>query len=223
MKDHRIDGVRRCISFLNGFNVLLIGRANGLSLWWDDSVEVQVIFYSKNVIDVILWNVGDQCSVQITGVYGTSYRKEKVAFWGWMKNYFTPSNIPWLCAGDFNEFLWDHEKSGGVEVLYNRPRYLEDFMHSSNLMDLDFNGPSFTCRGMRNAELVEERIDRALINGHWQALWPNSLVTHGMVMGSNHCPIIIYFDLEGYRGRRVFRFEAFWAKEEKCKALVRTC
>ncbi|KAM1780201.1 hypothetical protein ACFX12_041495 [Malus domestica] len=158
MKDHRLDGVRRRMGFLNGFNVSLVGRASGLSLWWDDSVDVQTLLSSKHIIDVILRKGGDSNWVRITGVYGTLYREEKAAFWDWMSNYFTPSDIPWFCAGDFNEFLWDHEKSGGVEVLYNRPRYLENFMQASNLWDLDFNGPAFTWRGMRHGRLMEERM-----------------------------------------------------------------
>lgn len=55
-------------------------------------------------------------------------------------------------VGDFNEYIWDHEKSGGVEVLYNRPRFLEDFMSSSKLFELGFNGPTFTWKGLRNRE-----------------------------------------------------------------------
>ncbi|CAN6691397.1 unnamed protein product [Malus baccata var. baccata] len=142
---------------------------------------------------------------------------------GWMSSHFSPADIPWLCAGDFNEFLWDHEKSGGVEVLYNRPRYLETFMQATNLWDLDFNGPAFTWHGMRHGHLVEERIDRALINGLWQDLWPNSLVTHKTVLGSDYCPFIIQSDSESMRGRRAFKFEAFWAKENDCDQVVRSC
>lgn len=52
--------------------------------------------------------------------------------------------IPWLCGGDFNEFIWDFEKSSGTKVLYNKPRYLEEYMNAMKLMDLDFNGLAFT-------------------------------------------------------------------------------
>ncbi|KAM2951563.1 hypothetical protein COP2_001044 [Malus domestica] len=173
MKDHRLDGVRRRMSFLNGFNVSPIGRAGGLSLWWDDSVKVQILFSSKHSIDSIL----------------------------------RP----------------DHEKSGGVEVFYNKPRYLETFMQAANLWDLDFNGPAFTWRGMRHGNLVEERIDRVLINELWHDLWPNSLVTHGTVMGSDHCPLIIQFVSENMRGRRAFKIEAFWAKKDECNQVVSSC
>ncbi|KAM2045167.1 hypothetical protein ACFX1T_009399 [Malus domestica] len=96
-------------------------------------------------------------------------------------------------------------------------------MHATQLMDLEFNGPSFTWRGKKNGDLVEERLDRALINGLWQDMWPNSMVTHGTVLGSNHCPIIIQSDVDRLRGRKIFRFEAFWAKEEECQEVVRNC
>lgn len=61
----------------------------------------------------------------------------------------------WLCSGDFNEFLWESEKTGGSPVLYNMPQYLADFMYLAKLVDLSFNGPSFTWRGTRNGDLVE--------------------------------------------------------------------
>ena len=140
-----------------------------------------------------------------------------------MTNHFTPSDIPWLCRWDFNEFLWDHEKSGGAEVLYNRPRYLETFMLSTKLFDLGFNGPAFTWRGIRKGKWVEERLDRALMNGLWQDLWPNSSVIHGTVMASDHCLIIVKPVLDGPKGRKLFRFEAFWAKEVDCRDLVQKC
>lgn len=57
----------------------------------------------------------------MTGIYGTSYKEEKEKFWEWMHSHFQPSDISWLCRGDFNEFIWEFEKSGGAAVLYNRP------------------------------------------------------------------------------------------------------
>ncbi|XP_068336635.1 uncharacterized protein [Pyrus communis] len=159
----------------------------------------------------------------MVSVYGTSYRAEKSMYWDWMVNQFTPTDIPWICGGDFNEFMWDHEKSGGVEVLYNRPRFLEEFMSSSLLMDLGFQGPAFTWKGLRRGEWVDERLDRVLANEQWQQLWSNSLVMHGTTIASDHCPIILNSNLEGPRGRKMFRFEAFWVAEEECKNLVKNC
>ncbi|XP_068340019.1 uncharacterized protein [Pyrus communis] len=223
MKDHRIFGVRRRLGYANGFDVEPIGNAGGLSLWWEDNLEVSIILSSKNIIDAVMRVKGQTQWCRFTGVYGTSYRAEKRMFWEWMVNHFTPTDIPWICGGDFNEFMWDHEKSGGVEVLYNRPRFLGEFMSSSLLMDLGFQGPAFTWRGLRRGDWVEERLDRVLTNEQWQQLWPNSLVMHGTATASDHCPIILNSNLEGPRGRKMFRFEAFWVAEEECKKLVEKC
>ncbi|KAB2601993.1 hypothetical protein D8674_002998 [Pyrus ussuriensis x Pyrus communis] len=223
MKDHRIVGVRRRLGYVHGFDVSPIGSAGGLSLWWEDNLEVNIIFSSKHIIDAVMRIKGQTHWSRITGVYGTPYRVEKHLFWDWMVNHFTPTDIPWICGGDFNEFLWDHEKSGGVEVLYNRPRFLEEFLSSSQLMDLGYNGPAFTWRGMRKKDWVEERLDRVMANEKWQQLWPNSQVMHETVLASDHCPVFLISNIEGQKGRKMFRFEAYWVSEEECKNLVAKC
>ncbi|KAB2609074.1 hypothetical protein D8674_012242 [Pyrus ussuriensis x Pyrus communis] len=223
MKDHRILGVRRRLGYVHGFDVSPVGSSGGLNLWWEDNLEVNIIFSSKHIIDAVMRIKGQTHWSRITGVYGTPYRGEKNLFWEWMVNHFTPTDIPWICGGDFNEFLWDHEKSGGVEVLYNRPRFLEEFLSSSQLMDLGFNGPAFTWRGMRKGDWVEERLDRVMANEKWQQLWPNSQVMHETVLSSDHCPVILISNIEGQKGRKMFRFEAYWVSEEECKNLVEKC
>ncbi|KAB2616581.1 hypothetical protein D8674_023169 [Pyrus ussuriensis x Pyrus communis] len=223
MKDHRICGVRRRLGYSNGFNVSPIGRSGGLSLWWEDNLEVKIIYSSKHIIDAVMKGKGQTHWCRLTGVYGTPYRNEESVFWDWMGNHFIPTDIPWICGGDFIEYIWDHKKSGGVEVLYNRPRFLEEFMSSSQLLDLGFHGSAFIWKGLRRGEWVEERLDRVLANERWQECWPNSHVVHGMDLASDHCPIILNSSLEGPKGRNLFRFEAYWAMEEECKELVKIC
>ncbi|TQD71025.1 hypothetical protein C1H46_043451 [Malus baccata] len=137
--------------------------------------------------------------------------------------HFRPSSIPWLCGGDFNEFLWESEKSGGSQVLYNRPQYLATFLNMAELSDLHFHGSPFTWRGRRNGELVEERLDRALSNQSWQECWPNTMVIHGTVIGSDHCPLIIQREPKRASGKRPFRFQSVWVKEVECVNLVEQC
>lgn len=72
-----------------------------------------------------------------------------------MNNDFYPSTTPWICEGDFNDFLWDWEKLGEAEVRHNMYRYLGEFMNSMELKDLEFSGPKFTWRGTCNGQLVE--------------------------------------------------------------------
>jgi len=61
----------------------------------------------------------------------------------------------------------------------------------------------------------------SLINKLWQFSWPNTRVKHVLVLGSNHCPLIIQRDSQPGVGRPLFRFQAFWAKEDVCQWLVK--
>lgn len=45
-----------------------------------------------------------------------------------------------------------------------KTRYLHNFIDKAGLIDLGFKGLCFTRPGTRNGELVEERLDRGLVN-----------------------------------------------------------
>lgn len=65
------------IRYSNGFNVASIGRVGDLSLWWNDSITVEVMESSKHFIDA-RFTFSDFYGVfRFTRVYGTSYRAEK--------------------------------------------------------------------------------------------------------------------------------------------------
>ncbi|KAM1679282.1 hypothetical protein TB2_039157 [Malus domestica] len=81
MQDHRIIGVRQRIGYRNGFDVAPVGRAGGLSLWWDESVHVIVKDFSKHLIDTLCSLVDSHIVFRFTGVYGTSYHAENADFW----------------------------------------------------------------------------------------------------------------------------------------------
>ncbi|KAM1255964.1 hypothetical protein ACFX1Q_030139 [Malus domestica] len=73
MKNHRIDDVEKRIGYANGFNVDPVGRAGGLSLWWDDLLMVEVLEAFQNFINAKC-TVGDGQGVfRFTRFYGTSY------------------------------------------------------------------------------------------------------------------------------------------------------
>lgn len=54
MNDHKIDGIRRRMRFSGGFNVPHVGRIGGLSLWWDNLMEVDITFSSEHIISARL-------------------------------------------------------------------------------------------------------------------------------------------------------------------------
>lgn len=102
------------MGYANSFNVAPVGRAGVQSLWWDDSMKVEIIEVTQNYIDAKCSLVDAQCVFRFAGIYGTSYRAENAGFWRGMTQKFRPDTIIWVCSGDYNEFLWEHKKLGGA-------------------------------------------------------------------------------------------------------------
>ncbi|KAM2867035.1 hypothetical protein COP2_022990 [Malus domestica] len=85
------------------------------------------------------------------------------------------------------------------------------------LIDLGFSGPKFARQGTRNNSLVQERLDRGLVNGVWQERWPSSSIAHGTVWASDLSPLIVMNESKVRNAKPLFRFKAFWCKEPGCK------
>ncbi|KAL5542375.1 hypothetical protein UlMin_010085 [Ulmus minor] len=96
------------------------------------------------------------------------------------------------------------------------------------LADLGFRGPKFTWNRGKNACLVQERLDRMLGNGGWLDLFPNSLVHHLNLRGSDHRPLLVeLLRVDGSSSigkiwkRGHFHFEEAWVDEVECSNLIK--
>lgn len=129
--------------------------------------------------------------------------------------------------GDFNEILVGHEKEGGVP----RPQVCMDQfrqeLEECSLVDLGFAGDPFTLRNHSHTDVhyIRDRLDRAVADVAWRALFPNFSVRNGDPRHSDHRPVIVIVEEEVVRSRRgcgpAFRFEAEWVQEENCARLSR--
>ncbi|KAM1011440.1 hypothetical protein FF1_046643 [Malus domestica] len=141
----------------------------------------------------------------------------------WIEETLRPTDAPWICARDFNEILSADKKSGGRHWHRTGTPILQSFLNNIELLDLGFVGPKFTWRATRNGDLVQERLDRGLINGNWQVRWPNSVIIHENVRASDHCPLVLMTEPKAPKCKLLFRFEAFWCKEEGCRETIARC
>ncbi|KAL5555093.1 hypothetical protein UlMin_037329 [Ulmus minor] len=72
--------------------------------------------------------------------------------------------------------------------------------------------PKYTWNRRMKAGLVQKRLDRMLGNSGWLDLFPNSLVHHLCLRGSDHRPLL-------KRGR--FHFEEAWVDEVECSNIIK--
>nr|POE95051.1 hypothetical protein CFP56_15118 [Quercus suber] len=149
------------------------GKTGCLVLLWKNSVKIEVVSSSPNHIDAI---IGDVSAVQwrFTGIYGHADPSKKHETWSLIRGLHRKFSLPWLCAGDFNEILWSHEKLGLGPRKEGVMRDFRDTLDECGLMDLGFVGDKFTWRGKRAAGLVLERLDRAVADNRWFALNPGT-------------------------------------------------
>ncbi|KAH0983087.1 hypothetical protein GBA52_010264 [Prunus armeniaca] len=134
-KDNKIESLKRSCGFQKG---TLVGSVGGLSLWWDDNIDLEVKGFSKKFIDTSITDNQRGMHYRASWVYGMPYREEKEACWNFLEGVLKYTDLPWLCGGDFNEILWSFEKRGGFEQPSNRPCYLHNFMEKAGLIDLGY-------------------------------------------------------------------------------------
>lgn len=224
MNSYRLNKIRRQCGFCKGFSVDPIGVAGGLSLWWKPWIEVNILSWNKNWIDTIIRSDAEQTYRRFSWIYGTLYSAEKIEFWEAIDDWDRKDQVPWVVCGDMNEVAWSHEKEGGAPWNPRKRRFLIDFMESNSLADLGFSGQCFTWeKNCGENMIVRERLDRVLGNADWIECWPNTQVSHGLRLGSDHCPLIIDNNPSVYKAKKLFRFEAKWVENPACMDIVQSC
>ena len=108
----RLKDVKRKILFDNMFVVPRANRGGGLVLFWKELIEVTVEGSDKNHIEAII-NKNKEDEWRFTGIYGELDTQRRIESWDLLWNLNREFNIPWLCAGDFNELIRGDEKLGG--------------------------------------------------------------------------------------------------------------
>ena len=101
-------------------------------------------------------------------------------------------NIPWLCAGDFNELTRQDEKLGGAIWNNGQMQSFQNVLDECGFIDLGFVGPRFTwSKKISDGHSIWERLDRGLANNNWFHKFLGSRVHHLQCFASDHCPLLI--------------------------------
>lgn len=174
---------------------------------------------SPNHIDAI---VGESISDKwrFTGVYGFADKCRKHETWSLLCDLHCRFSLPWMCAGDFNEILWSHEKLGLRLRHEGMMKEFRDVLDECGLMDLGYMGEKFTWKGKRAGDLVLERLDRAVANNDWFFLNLSTKVQHLCIHSSYHITILIKLEGNIPQPNHPFKFEQMWLREEGCRNTV---
>lgn len=117
-------------------------------------------------------------------------------------------NWPWICMGYLNE-LMSPMRRRGAPWCNTRTRYLGSFVDYNNLFDVEFKGRRFTwVKKLGDIVVIQERLDRCLMNEKWMDLSPDLRAIHCPRIGLDHNPILLDSLPPYSKGHKQFMFEA---------------
>jgi hypothetical protein len=95
------------MGFSHGVCVEGKGKGGGLALCWRDGIEVAVRPWCQYYIDAKI--TCNNISWRFTGIYGEPRTELRGKTWEVLRYLRCQDDLPWLCAGDFNEILTQEE------------------------------------------------------------------------------------------------------------------
>ncbi|KAK4269796.1 hypothetical protein QN277_022905 [Acacia crassicarpa] len=105
--------IRRRYGFDEEWLVDPIGLSGGLALWWLDSIKVDILFSSSNIIHTRIDGGEFSAPEYITFICRPPVEDDRCLCWQEITRISKNITGSWLCLGDFNYILFSHEKLGG--------------------------------------------------------------------------------------------------------------
>lgn len=103
----------------------------------------------------------------------------------------------------------------------SRCNFIKDLIDAGSLLDLGYKGQCYTWARKENGIIIlQERLDRSLVNEEWLLRWPDSSLTHLARMGSDHNPLLFNTSLATKKDKPIFRFDVNWADDDEAKHIV---
>ena len=217
----RLKEIQRQIEFENFFFRERNNRGGGLALYWRNSLDLSIDTFSKNHIDAII-NKGTEEAWRFTGFYREPITQKRFESWNKLRQLNNKYNLPWLCAGDFNEIARSSEKLGGSNRSQTQMQLFKDVMDECEFMDLGYVGSPFAWqKHFAEGHSIWERLDQGLATNKWLMKFSGTRVHHLTSDSLDHCPFwIVPNGLEVLSSTKPFHFEEMWLLDPGCSNVV---
>ena len=161
MKIRGMLGLKHCITH-DGFI-----KGVGIALFWDDSVEINLLSYGSRYIDVHIRESPNSPLWRGTFVYGEPRAQERHHMWNLIRRIKPRSAEPWMMIGDFNATMWQGEHFSATKRSERHMSNLREVLGWCNLYDLGYRGPAWTFDNKQKGKAnVKARLDRGTMDGY---------------------------------------------------------
>ncbi|XP_040994390.1 uncharacterized protein LOC121240940 [Juglans microcarpa x Juglans regia] len=218
--------IRNSIGFDRSFTVNAKGSSGGLAMMWNSEMDIEVLTYTSFHISVQVKNsnLGKLCT--IIGFYEHPVTAKREGSWQLLRLLQPKDNIPWLCMGDFNEIMYQHEKWGGAQRSFTQMQGFKNALQDSDLCDLGYHGIKYTWSNNRaGSDFTKERLDRVCANTLCITMFPSIEVSTIASSSSGHYQLLTILNTQTQpvsRKERLFRYEYSWGSNNEGKELIST-
>jgi hypothetical protein len=158
---------------------------------WNDEIKLDILPYWQYHLDLVITE-GDNDPWRLTCVYGDAQVSERHKTWDMLKFMKSSSSLPWMCIGDFNEVLHQHEHEGMLERSVGQIEGFREALDVCELVDLGYEGNKWTFeKRVVGGSFCRVRLDRALATAPWSSGFPTATLRHLTGVTSDHCLIFI--------------------------------
>ncbi|KAL0792033.1 hypothetical protein Bca101_008279 [Brassica carinata] len=192
--------------------------AGGLGLFWKKDLNLQILESCPNVIDTVVEFEGKRFYSSF--IYGNTDKTLRKQLWEKLLKLAETRDEAWFITGDFNDILCSDEKDGGVERPEGSFSDFRTFFSEGDLFDLQHTGDPLSWRGKRGDHIVRCRLDRAASNSRWAESFPSARCQYLGFEGSDHKPLLTFFDKGGRRRRGMFRYDRRLCKNDEAKEMI---
>ncbi|KAM2052769.1 hypothetical protein ACFX1T_002485 [Malus domestica] len=187
---NRAAEVIKQLNFSNSVVSEVVGFSGGIWVLWNDSrVSLTPILVTDQVISMFVDGYGVDSWI-FSAVYGSPDISKRQCLCRTLYLIHDNSTLPWLVAGDFNCVLSADERYGGNPIC-NQTDFCCWF-DKAGMTDMGFMGSKYTWVNKRySGGLIKQRIDRAICNPCWRAVFPEAFVKHLPKLSSDHNHLLI--------------------------------
>ncbi|KAL5557491.1 hypothetical protein UlMin_039727 [Ulmus minor] len=196
-----------------------IGLSGGFCVAWKDSIDMEPITLSKNIISLLVFSKPG-IPWRLSAVYGPPNYSAKRAFWSSLSSEADRFPGAWILLGDFNG-IYNRQDRSSNRRLDGGSRIMCEALDNLGMITIPSSGFFYSWSNRRyGRQRVNSRIDRGVANEDWWRLFPNARLQLLPQTSSDHHPQVLSCFGQNMYAKRPFRFEAAWVEDRRYYGVV---
>lgn len=135
-----MERIHRRATMTNSYYVNLVGLSSGLSLWWADSIEFQILAGQLHLIKALISISQTNIQWKAFFIYAPNNKEQRMVLWDNILQFMHSLCKLVIFIGDFNVVKKSADKVGGNPNIFNNIEELQNFISGANLLDVPFKG-----------------------------------------------------------------------------------